>query len=178
MPRKKGVAARLENYRRALDQVRHLSPDLRLTPLCLFDSWTDAGGPPPALSRAAEFFGLHLGKPAEHALLLHILADAVFGEHKKGRPRTKKGKWDVVTLIQLAVDCNKIKEDTPGISDKKAVGVIKNRHRDRYKYATAEMMRQRLGLARQSLENENRIRADRGIAPLTSQLTRPILTVE
>ena len=49
----------------------------------------------------------------------------------------------MLKLIQLAIDCNKIKEDTPGISDKKAAGVIKNRYRDRYKYATAEMMRQR-----------------------------------
>ena len=77
-----------------------------------------------------------------------------------------------------AVDCNKIKEETPGISDKKAVVEIKSRYRERYKYATSEMMRQRLGLARQWLENENRNRADRGLAPLTSQLTRPILTVE
>jgi hypothetical protein len=178
MSRMKGVAARLEDYRRALDRVRNFWPDLRLTPLCLFDSWTDAGGPPRALSRAAEFFGLHLGKPAQEALLLHILADVVFGEHKKGRLRTNKGKWDAVTLIQLAVDCNKIKEERPGISDKKAMGVIKNRYRDRYKYATVEMMRQRLGSARRWLENENRVRADGGITPLTSQLTRPILTVE
>ena len=178
MSRKKGVGAHLEGYREALDQIRRLWPELPLTPLCFFDSWTDAGGPPPALARAEEFFGLHLEKPAEQALLLHILADAVFGVRKKGRPRTNKGKWDAVRLIQLAIDCNTIKEDTPGISDKRAVGEIKNRYRDRYKYATAEMMRQYLGSARRSLQNENRIRADKGMAPLKSQLTRPILTVE
>jgi hypothetical protein len=178
MARRKGIAPHLEGYREALDQIRRLWPELRLTPLCFFDSWTDAGGPPPALSRAAEYFGLHLEKSAEQALLLHILADAVFGEHKKGRRRKNKGKWDAMTLIQLAVDCNKIKEEAPGISDKKAMWVIKNRYRDRYKYATPETMLQHLGLARDWLEMENRHRADRGMAPLTSELTRPIFTVE
>jgi hypothetical protein len=176
--RKKVIAADLEGYRDALDRIRHLWPELHLTPLCFFDSWTDAGGPPPALSEAAKYFDLQLGKPAEQSLLLHILADVVFGERKRGRPRTKKGKWDVLTLIQLAIDCNKIKEETPGISDKKAVGEIKRRYRERYKYATSEMMRQRLRPARRWLENENRNRADRGVAPLTAMLTRPILTVE
>src|SRR5262249_19876778 len=175
--RKKGIVAHLEDYREALEQIRRLYPQLKLTPLCIFDSWTDAG-PPAALSEAAEYFGLDLAKSAEQALLLHILADIVFGERKKGRPRTNKGKWDVARLIQLAIDCNKIKEDSPGISDKKAVGEIKSRYRERYKYATSEMMRQRLGLARQWLDNENRIRADRGMPPLTSELMRPILTVE
>jgi len=176
--RKKGIADDLEGYRNALVRIRHLWPELHLTPLCFFDSWTDAGGPPPGLSRAAKYFDLQLREPAEQSLLLHILADVVFGERKKGRPPTKKGKWDVVTLIQLAIDCNKIKEETPGISDKKAVCEIKSRYLERYKFATLEMMRQRLGPARRWLESENRNRADRGMAPLTSQLTRPILTVE
>jgi len=113
MSRKKGVAADLEGYRDGLDQIRRLWPELHLTPLCLFDSWTDAGGPLPALSRAARYFGLHLVEPAEQSLLLHILADVVFGDRKRGRPRSNKGKWDVLTLIQLAIDCNKIKEGGP-----------------------------------------------------------------
>ena len=191
MSRKKGAAARLEFYREALDQVRRDWPHLPLTPLCFFDSWTDAGGPPPALSKAAEYFGLHVGpaEEAEEALLLHILAEVVFGG-QEGRPRARpsadKSKLEVLKLIQLAIDCNKVQEETPSISDKKAVAIIKIRYGDRYKYATAEMMRQRLGSARQPqpgsarwwLENENGLRADRGMAPLTSQLTRPIFTVE
>jgi hypothetical protein len=132
----------------------------------------------PALDEAADFFDLDLKNEKQRATLLTILAHVAFAKRPKGRPRTNKGKWDVVRLIQLAIDCNKIKEDTPGISDKKAVGEIKSRYRERYKYPTSEMMRQRLRLARQWLDNENRIRADRGMAPLTSQLTRPILTVE
>jgi hypothetical protein len=124
--RKKDVVAHLKDYREALEQVRRLFPELPLTPLCFFESWTDVAitslterakitpdpAKPPALFEAAEFFGLHLGNPAEEALLLHILADVVFGGRKKGRPRTNKGKWDAVKLIQLAIDCNKIKEDT------------------------------------------------------------------
>src|SRR5262245_53298487 len=87
MSRKKSTAARLEKFREALDQVRRSWSHLPLTPLLFWDSWIDAAGPPPALSKAAEFFGLHLGKPAERDLLLHILADVVFGG-QKGRPRT------------------------------------------------------------------------------------------
>jgi hypothetical protein len=40
------------------------------------------------------------------------------------------------------------------------------------------MIRQNLKLARMWLENENRIRADRGIAPITLELARPVITVE
>ena len=84
----------------------------------------------------------------------------------------------MLTLIQLAVDCNKVKGDTPGISDKKAASLIKDRYRDRYKHASAEMIRQYLPQARSWLESENGLRADRGMAPITSELTRPVLTIE
>jgi hypothetical protein len=180
MAKKKGnpVAVRLKDYRQALDQIRHLFPDLRLTPLCFFEEWwTDRCMPPPGLSKAADFFGLDLSKSEQRALLLDILADVIFGEQKKGRPPTKKRKWDALTLIQLAVDCNKVKAEAPGISDKKAAGIIKDHFPRRYKHASPEMIRQYLMGARSLLENENRIRADRGIAPLTTGLTRPIMTV-
>src|SRR4029453_13347281 len=92
------------------DQIRHLFPDLRLTPLCFFEEWwTDRCMPPPGLSKAADFFGLDLSKSEQRALLLDILADVIFGEQKKGRPPAKKAKWDRLRLIQLAVDCNKVK---------------------------------------------------------------------
>jgi|SRR5262249_14636419 len=178
--KKKGnpVALRLKNYREGLDELRRHFPEVPLTPLCFFDEWwTDRCMPPPGLSKAADFFGLDLSKSEQRQLLLNILADVVFGEQKKGRPRAKKRKWDVLTLIQLAVDCNKVKAEAPGISDKKAAGLIKNHFSGRYKHASAEMIRQYLADARMWLENENRSRADRGIAPLTTELTRPVMTV-
>jgi hypothetical protein len=180
MAKKKGnpVAARLKGYREALDEIRHLFPDLPLTPLCFFEEWwTDKCMPPPGLSKAADFFGLDLSKSEQKALLLEILADVVFGEEKKGRPRTQKRKWDRLTLIQLAVDCNKVKAETPGISDKKAAGLIKDQFPVRYKHASAEMIRQYLADARTWLDNENRIRDDRGMAPLTTELTQPLFSV-
>jgi hypothetical protein len=83
-----------------------------------------------------------------------------------------------LTLIQLAVDCNNVKADTPGIRDKPAAVEIKKRYPVRYKHDSPEMIRQNLSLAQGWLENENRIRGDRGLAPITLKLTRPVLTVE
>jgi hypothetical protein len=71
-----------------------------------------------------------------------------------------------------------VRADTPGISDKKAAAEIKRRHPTRYKHNSAEMIRQNLKLARMWLENENRNRADRGIAPIILELVRPVITVE
>ena len=82
-----------------------------------------------------------------------------------------------MTLIQLAVDCNNVKTDKPGISDKRAAAEIKRRHPARYKHNSAEMIRQNLRRARMWLENENLHRADRGIAPITLELVRPVFTV-
>jgi hypothetical protein len=134
--------------------------------------------PSPLLSEAAKFFDLNLENETERGALLGILAAVVFNKREKGRPRQYKGKWDVLTLIQLAVDCNIVKAATPGISDAKAAAEIKKRDPARYKYNSAEMIRQNLKRARMWLENENRNRADRGIAPITLELVRPVITVE
>jgi hypothetical protein len=181
MAPKKGnpVELRLRWYRESLDDIRRSLPFLRLTP-ALFDGEDETRTliGHPSLNRAAEFFGLDLSVEAQRALLLQILADVIFAESKKGRPPAKKAKWDRLTLIQLAVDCNKVKTETPGISDKKAASIIKRDFSSRYKHASAEMIRQYLADARSCLENENRIRADRGMAPLKSELTCPIFSID
>ena len=120
MARKKvnPVAIRLEWYREELDQTRHYFRDLPLT-ASVFDGQEPFTGKQQLL-KAGEFFGLDLSNQAHLDLLLVILADVVFGEQKKGRPPAKKRKWDRLKLIQLAVDCNKVKEDMPKISDAKA----------------------------------------------------------
>ena len=168
-----GLAAQLVYYRdtiaEACKPVAHLSRREMLL------VWTM---PSPPLCEAAKFFDLDLKNETERNALLGILAAVVFNRPRKGRPQQNKGKWDVLTLIQLAVDCNNVKTDTPGISDKKAAAEIKRRHPARYKHNSAEMMRQNLKLARMWLENENRNRADRGIAPIILELVRPVITVE
>jgi hypothetical protein len=134
--------------------------------------------PSPLLCEAAKFFDLDLDNETQRGALLGILASIVFSKPKSGRPRANKSKWDVLTLIQLAVDCNNVKADAPGISDTKAGAEIKKRFPVRYKHDSPLMIRQNLKPAREWLENENRIRADRGLAPITLELARPVLTVE
>jgi len=160
------VTIRLKWCREYLDSVRHYFPDLPLTP-AIFDAEEETRvlTDHPQLEKAATFFGLDLRIPAQRELLLVILADVLFFESKKGRPSGQKGKWDRLTLIQLAVDCNKVKEDIPRISDRKAAGLIKDRFRERYKHVSVEMIRQKLKIARVWLENEYRIRADRNMPP-------------
>ena len=181
MAPKKGnpVELRLKWYRESLDDIRRNFPNLPLTP-ALFDGEDETRTliGHPSLNRAAEIFDLDLSVDAQRALLLQILADVLFAESKKGRPPAKKAKWDRLRLIQLAVDCNKVKAETPGISDKKAASMIKHNFSNRYKHASAEMIRQYLADARIWLENENRIRTDRGVAPLTSVLTSPIFSID
>jgi hypothetical protein len=182
MAHKKGnpVDLRLKRYRETLADIRRLFPDIPVTP-AIFDGQDDdirtlTGHP--SLRRAAEFFNLELSAGPQRQLLLEILADVLFAENKRGRPQAQKRKWDILTLIQLAVDYNKVKEDMPGISDTKAARVIKERYRGRYKHASEEMIRQYFNPARDWLEKENRIRADFGMPPLTTTLTRPVVTVE
>jgi len=131
----------------------------------------------PPLSEAAEFFDLDLKNETERGALLGILAAVVFNKPQKGRPPQHKRKWDRLTLIQLAVDCNNVKADTPGISDKKAAAEIKKRSPARYKHNSAEMIRQHLKSAQTWLENENRLRADRKLEPITTVLGRPLFSV-
>ncbi len=134
--------------------------------------------PSPPLSEAAKFFDLDLNNETQRRALLGILAIIVFSKPKIGRPPANKGKWDVLTLIQLAVDCNNVKAEAPGISDAKAAAEIKKRYPARYKHDNPEMIRQKLRRAQIWLENENRNRADRSLPAITLKLTRPVLTVE
>ena len=142
-----------------------------------FESFCTIMGNVHFLYKAAESFDLDLANQAQRDALLGVLATIVFSEPAKGRPRQQIGKWDRLTLIQLAVDCNNVKADTPGISDMKAAAEVKARYPGRYKHNSAEMIRQKLKLARMWLENENLERVDRGIAPITLELVRPVFTV-
>jgi hypothetical protein len=167
-----GLPAQLAYYRDAIEACK-LDPPLSRREILMV--WAM---PSPPLCEAAKFFALDLKNETERSALLGILAAVVFNRPKKGRPKHNKGKWDVLTLIQLAVDCNNVKTDMPGISDKKAAAEIKRRHPARYKHNSVEMVRQNLKLARMWLESENRNRADRGIGPITSEMVRPVITVE
>jgi hypothetical protein len=124
------------------------------------------GMPNPFVGEAAEFFGLDLKNEAEEAALLTILADVVFNRPAAGRPRQHRGKWNVFRLTRLAVDLEKMKAESPGISDKKATDLLKKKFAKRYRHNSAETIRQNLRAARGWLDNARRIRADRRGRPV------------
>jgi hypothetical protein len=116
-----------------------------------FDEWAGRFLEEPmnflSLSRASKFFHLDAKKPAHRELLLGIFADILFGKRRRGRP-ARRTKWNVKVLEQLWNDLAEVKEIKPEISDAKAAQIIKNKHRDRYRHTSPEMLRQRLGEAR------------------------------
>jgi hypothetical protein len=178
MPKKRDrVEDRLAHWRAAISRWR--SEPLIIDDRSMFEICCEMMAMPSSpLSDAAKFFDLDLDNETQRGALLGILASIVFSKPKSGRPRASKGKWDVLALIQLAVDYNNVKADAPEVSDKKAAAEIKKRYPVRYKHDSSEMIRQNLRPARGWLENENRLRADRGLAPITLELARPVLTVE
>jgi hypothetical protein len=99
----------------------------------------------PTVLMAAKLFGLDPSKEPDMATLLYVLADVAFG--KRGRPKGSKKRWRR-ELIQLAQDCYDVKKDMPNLSDTKAMVVIKQRHPQRYRHTSAEMMRQLMRVAR------------------------------
>ena len=135
-PTKRDVlAAQLAYHRDAIAEICKLLPEIsRREHLRVW------AAPWPPLYEAAKFFDFDLKDETERSALLGILAAVVFNEPKKGRPKQHKGKWDVLTLIQLAVDSNNVRADTPGISNKKAAAEIKRRHPTRYKHNSEEMI--------------------------------------
>jgi hypothetical protein len=83
-------------------------------------------------------------------LLLHILADVLFG--KAGRPKGSK-KWDSSKLLQLAQHHLEVKWHSPKLSDKRAMIEVKKRYPEHYRNTTEEMMRQMLRAARKQYDD-------------------------
>jgi hypothetical protein len=155
------IAERLAHYRDTIkDQKSQPALDyFHLSHLEMFCQVMAA--PSPVLSRAAEFFDLDVKDELQRATLLTILADVVFGEAPKGRPKKHSRKWSRFRLVRLAVDLEKIKGGLPNLSDRKATALLKKKFPKRYKHNSAEIIRQNASEARGWLDNARRIRADR-----------------
>ena len=101
-----------------------------------------------AVRRAAKFLGLEPGRDSD--LLLHILADVLFG--KAGRPKGSK-KWDSSKLLQLAHHHLEVKWHSPKLSAMGAMIEVKKRYPEHYRNTTEEMMRQMLRAARNQYDD-------------------------
>jgi hypothetical protein len=95
------------------------------------------------LSRAARFFGLDQENPTHRMVLLYILAEVVFYEVPKGRPRGTT-KWDKNRLLELAAHADVLRKRTGRVSDKDAAKELKNVFDDEYRHDSPETIRQRL----------------------------------
>jgi hypothetical protein len=63
------------------------------------------GKPPQSLDAAARLLGLNHKDPSQRDLLLLLLAEAVFGKGRAGRPKGRRGLsggWGVYKLVRLA----------------------------------------------------------------------------
>jgi hypothetical protein len=118
------------------------------------------------LSKAEEFFGLDATRPIDAALLLRILADAVFSTETRGRPPGSQ-KWNRERLYWLGLHRSMVEHGQPGIKDAAAAAKIMARYKQQYKDTTREMIRQRLPQARRVVEYNVRFwpKADVSLTP-------------
>jgi hypothetical protein len=133
-------AARLEDWRDLIDTPQERAAafdgDERLERMLTPEEFE------PSLRRAEEYLRLDRADP----WLLRVLADVLFHDRKKGRPKRTKRR-DLDFLVQLDVDRRAVEKDHPAISDRKAAGEIKKRY-DRYKHITERTIRESLKDAR------------------------------
>ena len=106
------------------------------------------------VQKAAKFFDLDEKNPAHRALLLHILADAVFWPTSKGRPKGTK-RWNTERLFLLG-NRARVKKRDGSPSGNSIAQQLKSDFKDDYRQDSAETIRQRLALARRE------VRKDRG----------------
>jgi hypothetical protein len=77
-----------------------------------------------ALEEAARFFGLdHCSQPHRH-ILLHVLAQAVFGKHKRGALKGAATSWSLRKKILLGMLARELKRQNPRWSSEKIADKI------------------------------------------------------
>jgi hypothetical protein len=136
-------AARLEHYRTLLDPKTmavsfdgDTRPERVLDPAELVSS----------IKKAAKYFRRNRDHPIDAPVLLGILADVLFGDHKKkkkGRPQASGKRWGGLHLALLDVHRNAVEKDNPGLSARKLAAEIKARY-PQYKRDSVDVIRQRL----------------------------------
>jgi hypothetical protein len=143
------IQKRLDYHRRCLDYAGRMEhPEL------------DWG----ALVAAARFFKLDLAQNHNRQILLHVLADVLFGK-RRGRPKGSNSKWHRARRFLLVMIYEKAKTAFPEVSDAKIAKLISER--GPFKGENPEQLRQRLIAARRELADERRrISARRGHRPV------------
>jgi hypothetical protein len=111
------------------------------------------------VQKAAKFFDLDEKNPAHRALLLHILADAVFWPTSKGRPKGTK-RWNTERLFLLGTRA-RVKKRHGSPSGNSTAQQLKSDFKDDYRQDSAETIRQRLSLARPEVEKREALLRER-----------------
>jgi hypothetical protein len=103
------------------------------------------------LSKATKFFGLDQDNPTHRAVLLHILADVVFHEAPKGRPKGA-AKWTTEKLFLLGIRAYALRKRLGSLKGNDAANELKMLFKDDYRHDSIETIRQRLRDALQEFE--------------------------
>jgi hypothetical protein len=116
-----------------------------------FSRLAEKTGVESGVSRAARFFGLDQEKPTHRALLLHILAEVVFYEPPKGRPKGS-AKWSTEKLFLLGIRASALRKRLGSLKGNDAAKELKMLFKDDYRHDSIETVRQRLRDALQEFE--------------------------
>jgi hypothetical protein len=97
----------------------------------------------------------NLANPAARDMLLHILADVLFGSRKKGRPTGSQTAWGITRLFgSLLPLYYEKKRDNPKLSQTKIAELICEH--EEFRHNDPEQVRQHLGLALQLVADMRR----------------------
>jgi hypothetical protein len=150
--------------KKSLEFRRRILTDFRkLAPLEVFDWYDEARSTfiegrlrcePKSLEDAAKFFGFDHSYRPHREILLHLLAQAVFGKHTRG---VKKGDesewWSFGRWISLGIRDRELRRQNPRLSNDKIAGKICETEEEFKVYRRdPNPVRKRLPEARQLLE--------------------------
>ena len=105
-------------------------------------------GEPASLAAAARYYGLDSKDLRQRETLLYVLADALFGSRKRGRPLGSKTSWGH-RLVTLGEIYREKKYENPKLSDAKIAKLIKQEHAE-FKNDDPDQIRQRLRAAEEA----------------------------
>jgi hypothetical protein len=105
----------------------------------------------PALKRAADAFGLDPLDPYHRGAILNALAQLVFGNGKRGRPK-ETYKWAGEREYNLGYHYYLLQPERPDIKFSQAARIIKKRWRGEYADCTEMTLRQRMRAALEFFE--------------------------
>jgi hypothetical protein len=107
---------------------------------------------PRSLEKAAHFFGLDHTHPDDLSILVHILAEEVFGTRKRGR-KTGGKIWNSERYLELGFSYQIVKRENPKLSDAKISQIIGNSPQFSEYKNNSEQIRQKFPQARRQYED-------------------------